>query len=208
LTQAPQSGRARVCAWLLAFVAGLASVSSAEIYIEFLGRLEDPDKIVPIARRLYVICETDHVRVEYVADADGAGRPYVSGVRFKPLADSDWIELAFDPAGRVEGRVSTSMLGPLAHMRVVTLLDEVKREIPDLRVKDSSLYWGRRDHEGLRLAFENDGGSREWEAAEMERRALRREQGESEGRLGAVFAALAVIGLGCFLVVNAIRGGE
>jgi len=142
---------AAVLAAVLSFPA--FEVRGAEIILSYSGKLEDPSKVNDVSDHLYQVCVEESIPVEYVAKPDLTGKGSVCGVSDPTVREHDWIEVAFDPSGKVAGRIETDTLGLLAHRQIVNVLQELEKDIPDLRVADTSGYWDRSNSNELEQAF-------------------------------------------------------
>jgi hypothetical protein len=137
------------------------------------------------------------------------GNGLVNGIRFRPTEGADWVNFSFASDGRISGMVVTEDLGAMAHVRLVTLLRDLEKDVPDLKVTDLTGYWDTENAAGLTDYFEQvrTSLSQPEEAAAPRRR--RPKQGDGDSRsLVVPLAAVSVIGLGIYLFIMAFRGAR
>jgi hypothetical protein len=214
----PRGGFARPAARAAACILATAVLLAARpargaVLVAYAGSLDDPKAMPTAVERLYQVFRTDigepdELPCEYVTKADADGKPFVCGIRFRPSKSVEWVELAFSAEGRIDGEVDTEALGFRAHQALINMLHEVRRVAANLQVRDPTLFWDRGNAEDLRIFFERATVSPEDEArAEIERQRWEAEQASGKGISGAL-AALAVIALGLYLLVMAIKGAR
>jgi hypothetical protein len=213
-----------VCARGVIALVGLVMLLAAspcpaeQIYLAFEGQIHDPGRIKEVVRKLYDFCQTEQLPCEYLARPGRDGYPFVSGVRFKPGASAKWAEFSFEMDGKISGKILTYPGGPLVHHRVITMLETLQAGVPGLAIIDSTGYAVTRDPTGLSQTFERrareDRGvpsKSEEPSMPMESKAQAAssdDSGRGSAGVGGVLAAVVVIGIGLYLIILAVRGGQ